>query len=142
MLSGGYSRKGLRSLKNWGERDVQLVQRHWRTTNDLGRASCLHLLLQILEGPIPPKMGQLAHLNYLDLPENHFTDGVPSELVQLWRVEVTSIQGNYVEACIFVAIKRSLVNSLDLPYSTQQSLVLETINYWIVPTGFKGSAGM
>ena len=53
------------------------------TTDPGGRVTGLSLTYNRLRGPIPPELGNLARLMYLDLRDNRLTGPIPAELGNL-----------------------------------------------------------
>lgn len=55
-----------------------------------------HLSLNhnLLEGPIPPSVGQMGELAYLNLADNNFSGGLPGEMLSLASLEVLYLNRN------------------------------------------------
>ncbi len=62
--------------------------------NDRGRVAVLTLGSNNLRGPLPPELGQLAHLEHLYLAANSLTGPIPPELGQLAHLELLSLAVN------------------------------------------------
>ena len=62
--------------------------------NDRGRVAVLTLGSNNLRGPLPPELGQLAHLEHLYLAANSLTGPIPPELGQLAHLEILSLAVN------------------------------------------------
>ena len=60
----------------------------------LARLRYLDLQGQLLAGPLPPEMGRLASLEYLDLGSNWLAGPLPPELGQLTNLQTLDLSGN------------------------------------------------
>ena len=67
---------------------------HGVTTDENGRVTELRLVLNGLEGEIPPEAGSLTSLVYLDLSGNLLTGGIPAEMGDLTNLQVLNLHAN------------------------------------------------
>ena len=90
------------SLLTWGKDGVSITS--WtRVTLSDQRVTELYLdgdRSQGLQGPIPPEIGQLTNLTYLDLHGNQLTGSIPPEIGQLTNLEHLSLYGNQLTGSI------------------------------------------
>ena len=90
---------------NWHSRtgwttDAPLDRWHGVTTDAAGRVIELRLRYNGLSGPIPIEMGELDHLEWLDLVGNQLYGGVPSELGGLSKLRGLDLFGNRISGTI------------------------------------------
>ena len=86
---------------NWSDSDNWLTGARlgrWDgvVTDNRGRVVELNLINNGLAGPLPPEVGQLAHLRTLRLHGNDLTGPLPPELGQLSNLMVLHLQGNKI----------------------------------------------
>ena len=74
----------------------------WRgvEVDDQGRVVELRLWDNGLAGPIPPELGELAHLEYLRLSDNGLTGAIPPELSGLSGLTYLALDGNALTGAI------------------------------------------
>ena len=90
---------------NWHSRtgwttDAPVDQWHGVTTDAAGRVIELRLQSNGLSGPIPIEIGELDHLEWLDLAGNQLYGGVPSELGGLSELRGLALYGNRISGTI------------------------------------------
>ena len=73
---------------------------HGVVVSSTGRVYRLLLQNNKLTGTIPPELGQLTNLRFLDLAHNQLTGMIPPELGQLTNLEVLGLRGNQFTGCI------------------------------------------
>ena len=74
--------------------DVPLGEWHGVTANAAGQVISLFLSNNLLVGNIPPELGQLAHLETLDLSRNYHLEGpLPPELFDLPELRTLGLRG-------------------------------------------------
>ena len=80
----------------WGDPQTSLSLWQGVTTDPMGRVMGLDLNNRYpqLTGPIPPALGQLAALEWLDLSDNQLTGPIPPELGQLAALEWLDLSDN------------------------------------------------
>ena len=79
-LHNATGRPNWSSNNNWLS-DVPIGQWEGVTTEDNGRVTELNLQFDQLSGEIPPELGNLANLEWLDLNRNQLSGCVPSSLL-------------------------------------------------------------
>ena len=79
--------------RNWLT-DVPLGKWRGVEVDDQGRVVELRLLDNGLAGPIPPELGDLAHLEYLRLSDNGLTGAIPPEFAGLSALTHLALDGN------------------------------------------------
>ena len=79
-LHNATGRPNWSSNNNWLS-DVPIGQWEGVTTDDNGRVTELNLQFDQLSGEIPPELGNLANLEWLDLNRNQLSGCVPSSLL-------------------------------------------------------------
>ena len=74
----------------------------WRgvEVDDQGRVVELRLWDNGLAGPIPPELGELAHLEYLRLSDNALTGAIPPEFGGLSGLAHLALDGNRLSGAI------------------------------------------
>ena len=70
------------------------------TLDDEGRVKMVKLPNFYLKGPIPPELGALSKLEYLDLGDNQLTGTIPPELGALSKLEYLYLGGNNLSGAI------------------------------------------
>ena len=80
---------------NWLS-DAPLYTWHGVTTNSTGRVSYLRLGNNQLRGSLPPELGRLADLEWLDLHQNQLRGTIPSELSSLSNLQTLWFSGNQI----------------------------------------------
>ncbi|VAH99683.1 unnamed protein product [Triticum turgidum subsp. durum] len=73
---------------------------------NLSRLKFLDVSSNTLTGAVPPELGNLSRLGILDLSENVFSGAVPQELGKLSRLTQLSLNGNKLEGSIPVELSR------------------------------------
>ena len=85
---------------------------HGVTTDSTGRVTHLRLDHNQLRGPIPPELGRLADLEWLDLHQNQLRGTIPLELSRLSNLHTLWLGGNQLAG----KIPRELGNLSQLTY--------------------------
>ena len=112
--------------RNWLRDDGALVE--WVGVNvhaRNGRVFALDLSDNLLAGPIPPEMGEVAYLQSLRLANNRLTGEVPRELGDLLSLEYLDLLGNQLTGCLPDSLGRARVFS-SLPFCGDQQLAPPT----------------
>ena len=97
---------------NW-LRDVPISEWEGVTTDDNGRVTELFIAFDQLSGEIPPELGYLAILTWLDLTDNQLSGKIPPELGNLANLSTLQIDGNQLSGCV----RGSLLGRLDMDES-------------------------
>ena len=85
--------------ENWLT-DAPLGEWYGVETDRSGRVVDLRMAENALSGPIPAKLGDLAHLRYLNLGSNDLTGPIPPELGRLAHLSVLDLGGNRLTGSI------------------------------------------
>lgn len=85
---------------NWLRDDVPLSQWGGVITNDQDRVVMLSLWAMRLRGEIPPELGNLAHLEWLDLHGNQLSGAIPESLGNLSKLEQLNLSDNQLSGSI------------------------------------------
>ena len=123
---------------NWLS-DKPLREWHGVTTDANGRVTELILIRNNLTGPLPPELGHLTHLTWLNLAHNGLTGPLPPELGQLTNLKELRLDNNNL-AGLLPAELGSLTNlqelwvfnndlSGPLPHSLTRLMVLENFRF-------------
>ena len=80
--------------------DAPLDQWYGVTTDTNGRVSDLNLRYNRMSGTIPPTLGNLSDLIYLDLQGNQLSGTIPSELGNLSNLTILRIDSNQLSGTI------------------------------------------
>ena len=96
---------------NWLS-DEQLGEWAGVETNAAGRVIALELRWNGLAGELPPELGRLTYLGYLDLRDSRSTGGIPPELGNLGNLTALDFSGNQLSG----GIPPELGNLIDLEY--------------------------
>ena len=83
------------------------------TNNANGRVTGLYLWENRLSGMIPPELGNLSELFWLDLVNNRLTGEIPSELGNLANLEGLYLRNNNLTGCIPAGLTAVVNNDLD-----------------------------
>ena len=85
---------------NWGT-DAPLGTWHGVETDSEGRVTGLRMRENGLTGRIPPEVGLLKALEFLNLARGDSVSGlIPPELGNLWNLQTLDLQGNYLTGSI------------------------------------------
>ena len=80
----------------------------------LARLRYLDLQGQLLAGPLPPEMGRLTSLEYLDLGGNGLAGPLPPELGQLANLQTLNLRSNRLTALVPELVRLTNLQTLDL----------------------------
>ena len=80
--------------------DAPIGEWHGVTTDNDGRVTSLRLGYNQLSGPMPPELGNLANLAYLDLEGNQLSGSIPPELGNLANLAYLDLEGNQLGGSI------------------------------------------
>ena len=87
---------------------------------NLASMEWLNLFDNNLGGEIPPELGNLAKLEYMGLGDNKLTGQVPAELGNLARLKGLQLYDNRLRGCVPSSLRNQLQNDYpsldDLPY--------------------------
>ncbi|KAK7290238.1 hypothetical protein RIF29_04514 [Crotalaria pallida] len=81
-------------LSTWFSKHDCCEWRGVQCDNTTGRITSLHLNNLYLKGSIPSSLGQLEHLQEIDLSHNFFSGSIPSSLGNLSSLEYLDIRSN------------------------------------------------
>ncbi len=108
---------------NWKNRWVSgapMDELHGVPTDGNGRVIELALWGNQLRGEIPPELGSLANLWFLDLHGNRLSGEIPPELGSLVNLKKMSLDGNRLSGCVPASLRdqldRSYSDLSDLPF--------------------------
>ncbi|WP_419862345.1 leucine-rich repeat domain-containing protein [Candidatus Palauibacter sp.] len=90
---------GWRESTNWLT-DAPISEWYGVTTNDEGYVTELFLIRNNLTGPLPPEIGDLIHLEKLELHQNALEGPIPPEIGKLAKVRDLYLSGNRLEGSI------------------------------------------
>ena len=91
------------SAENWLT-DAPLREWYGVWTDDHRRVTRLALSQNDVTGSLPPEIGQLTHLRYLNFHHNELTGSIPPEIAQLTRLETLDLADNEFSGPIPLAI--------------------------------------
>ena len=97
---------------NWLS-DVPIGEWEGVTTDDNGHAIKLDLRDNQLNGEIPPELGKLANLQWMNLGGNQLSGEIPPELGNLADLTDLTLDGNLLSGCV----PSSLLARLNMDYS-------------------------
>ncbi|MEJ1241753.1 RHS repeat-associated core domain-containing protein [Chryseolinea sp. T2] len=99
-----YERTNWIDNTGWGNADPNVVEdvSGWFgvTTDDDGHVTQLKLSGNRLDGVLPPELGNLQHLKFIDMNYNQLHDSLPSEIYSLPSLEHLSLAGNKLQGTI------------------------------------------
>ena len=98
-LHGATGGSGWANSANWLT-DRPVREWHGVVTDASGRVTGLFLYTNQLSGAIPPELGNLSSLGWLDLSGNQLTGEIPSELGGLMNLTVLRLSGNQLTGCV------------------------------------------
>ena len=81
------------------------------TTDGDGRVVELVLYVNDLSGEIPPELGSLVKLMYLELHSNELSGEIPPDLGGLANLESLSLEGNQLSGCVPASLEGRLIDT-------------------------------
>ena len=99
---------------NWRQSEASLAQWYGVTTDEAGRVTAIDLSDNRLAGALPPRIGNLVHLEKLDLSGNELAGPIPPELGNLPGLSTLFLAGNKLTGCIPASLRQIENNDLDI----------------------------
>ncbi len=99
---------------NWRQSENSLAQWYGVTTDEAGRITAIDLSDNRLAGALPPRIGNLVHLEKLDLSGNELAGPIPPELGNLPGLSTLYLAGNKLTGCIPASLRQIENNDLDI----------------------------
>ncbi len=99
---------------NWRQSETSLAQWYGVSTDEAGRVTAIDLSDNRLAGALPPRIGNLVHLEELDLSGNELSGPIPPEMSNLSSLSTLYLAGNKLTGCIPASLRQIENNDLDI----------------------------